>query len=168
MFVSDSSPLIYLAALSDFEMLRDLFERITIPAAVFHEVVTNGRGAVVDCVDDAVAAGWIRVTTITNQDAANELLSWSGMHRGESEAIGLVRELNAHTLLADDHAAVSYAGGIGINVLRTPGIYRLAKARGRLDAVRPKLDALLKAGFYMNAEHYHAILELSRENQRDD
>src|SRR5690242_9086593 len=87
LFVSDSSPLIYLAALSDFEMLRDLFATIIAPPQVFYEVVQKGRGPVVESVKGAVAAGWIRVTDISQPAEVEELMSRSGMHRGESEAI---------------------------------------------------------------------------------
>ncbi len=86
-----------------------------------------------------------------------------GLHRGESEAIGLALDLEANTLLADDQAAVNWARQIGISVLRTPGIYRLAKARGRITAIKPKLDALLKAGFRLRADHYAAIIQLVGE-----
>ena len=37
--VADSSPLIYLAALSDFALLRELFGAVLIPPAVHREVV---------------------------------------------------------------------------------------------------------------------------------
>jgi predicted nucleic acid-binding protein len=42
--VSNSSPLVYLAALGDFDLLRALFFEIAIPLAVFEEVVVNGAG----------------------------------------------------------------------------------------------------------------------------
>jgi predicted nucleic acid-binding protein len=39
---SNSSPLVYLAALGDFDFLPQLFDRIAIPQAVFEEVVVGG------------------------------------------------------------------------------------------------------------------------------
>jgi predicted nucleic acid-binding protein len=42
--VANSSPLIYLAALSDFELLPRLFGEIQIPPAVWMEVVVQGAG----------------------------------------------------------------------------------------------------------------------------
>jgi hypothetical protein len=42
--ISNSSPLVYLAALGDFELLRKLFVEIAIPPAVFDEVVVRGSG----------------------------------------------------------------------------------------------------------------------------
>jgi predicted nucleic acid-binding protein len=40
--VADSSPLIYLAALSDFYFLKELFGSVLIPPAVYREVVRQG------------------------------------------------------------------------------------------------------------------------------
>ena len=37
--ISNSTPLIYLAAIGKFDILKALFERIMIPLAVYHEVV---------------------------------------------------------------------------------------------------------------------------------
>lgn len=42
--ISDSTPLICLSAVADLHLLRHLFGTFTIPAAVFHEVVTAGKG----------------------------------------------------------------------------------------------------------------------------
>ena len=40
--VSDSSPLNYLALLSDFDLLRRIYGTLVIPPAVHHDVVENG------------------------------------------------------------------------------------------------------------------------------
>ena len=42
--VSNSTPLIYLAAIGKFDLLQTLHGRIHIPNAVYDEVVTQGRG----------------------------------------------------------------------------------------------------------------------------
>ena len=42
--VSNSGPLINLAKVGQFTLLRDLFQHITIPPAVFEEVVVRGGG----------------------------------------------------------------------------------------------------------------------------
>ena len=40
--VSDGSPLNYLALLSDFELLRQIYHTVVIPPAVYREVVESG------------------------------------------------------------------------------------------------------------------------------
>src|SRR3990170_1336300 len=42
--VSDATPIILLAKLSDFEFLKTLYQKIYIPQEVYDEIVTKGRG----------------------------------------------------------------------------------------------------------------------------
>jgi hypothetical protein len=42
--VSNTSPLVYLAALGDFTLLHELFSEIVIPRAVYHEIAIGGAG----------------------------------------------------------------------------------------------------------------------------
>ena len=87
MVASNSSPLVYLAALGDFELLRHLFGKIAIPQTVFEEVVVGG---------------------------------------------------------------IRFAD-------------RLAKQRQFIAAIRPRLDDLRRAGFWLRDEHYRIILESAGE-----
>ena len=87
----------------------------------------------------------------------------AGLHPCESEAIVLAAELASEALLMDDSDGVKFAAAAGANVIRTPGIYRLAKERGFVRAVRPKLDKLRRPGFWLRDEHYRMILESAGE-----
>lgn len=61
--VSNSSPLIYLAALGDFELLPRLFGEIHIPRAVWTEIVEQGAGFPVQpAALQAVAIGYVGAT----------------------------------------------------------------------------------------------------------
>jgi len=62
--VADSSPLIYLAALSDLAFLRDLFGSVLIPSAVYREVVEQGQGFPVRREVEAVMGDWLMVRPI--------------------------------------------------------------------------------------------------------
>ena len=55
--VSNSGPLINLAKVDQFTLLRDLFQHITIPPAVFEEVVVRGGGQ--PGADETNTAQWI-------------------------------------------------------------------------------------------------------------
>lgn len=55
--VADATPLIYLAAIGKFDLLRDLYGRISIPDAIYDEVVTQGAGRWGSA--ETAAAGWI-------------------------------------------------------------------------------------------------------------
>ena len=158
MVVSNTSPLVYLAALGDFELLRDLFGKIAIPQAVLREIAAGGAGLPVARSVQEAAASWLSVKDIATGTEAERFLK-AGLHPGESEAIVLAVELGSEALLMDDSDGIKAAAAVGANVIRTPGIYRLAKQRGFVTAVRPKLDDLRKAGFWLRDEHYRMILE---------
>jgi len=163
LIVSNSSPLVYLAALSDFNLLRNLFGGIAIPQAVFEEVVIGGAGLPVEThVREAIASSWLTVRPTVDAGEV-ERLCQAGLNRGESEAIVLAAELNAEALLMDDSDGVRFARNAGITVVRTAGIFRLAKQRGLLDAIRPKIDALRREGFWLSDEHYRMIIESAGE-----
>lgn len=149
---SNSSPLVYLAALGDFEILHSLFGKIAIPQAVFEEVVIGGAGLPVAHSVQTALASWLSVQGIANTSEADRLRT-DDPHAGESEAIVLATELDSEALLMDDGDGIRFAAAAKANVIRTPGIYRLAKKRGFVSAVRPKIDELRRAGFWLRDEH---------------
>jgi uncharacterized protein len=156
--VSNSSPLVYLAALHDFELLREHFDEIAIPRAVFEEVVIGGAQFPVAREVLAAQGKWIRVHDLEGVSKAEEFRK-IGLGAGESEALALARALQSEGLLLDDSDAVQRAVTLGLNVIRTAGVYRLAKQKGLIPAVAPKLDALRHAGFWLRDDHYHAVLK---------
>jgi predicted nucleic acid-binding protein len=125
---------------------------------VYREIAVGGeRLAVAQCVQGAIAS-WLSGKDVVSATAVERLLH-AGLHPGESEAIVLATELASTALLMDDGDGIKSALAVGANVIRTPGIYRLAKNTGLVKAVRPKLDHLRNAGFWLRDEHYRKILE---------
>jgi predicted nucleic acid-binding protein len=155
--VSNTSPLVYLAALGDFDFLRELFSQIAIPQAVHREIAAGGVNLPVARAVEAATASWLSLINVTDISEAGRLQE-TGLHPGESEAIVLATELSSHALLMDDSDAIRVAAARGANIIRTPGIYRMAKDRHLIPAVGPKLDGLRKAGFWLREEHYRMIL----------
>jgi predicted nucleic acid-binding protein len=161
--VSNSSPLIYLAALSDFVLLRQLFEELAIPPAVYDEVVTNGGShPVVKAVRQNLGV-WIHVRQLVKPQRSGPLMKQEGIHAGEAEAILLAQDVNADTLLMYDRSGVGCARSAALHVVRTAGIYMLAKDDGLIDAVTPKLNALRGLGFHLSDTHYELILKKAGE-----
>ena len=156
--VANSSPLIHLAAIGDLHLLKTLFREITIPQAVYREVVAEGRGrAGVKDVRQAAGA-WIRVAPVADQDRVVALIKAGRLHTGESEAIVLAEETQMGVLLLDDRRAVTYARRRGLTVLRTPALYGMAKSLGLVPSVREKLEALRHEGFYLKESDLEQIL----------
>ncbi|HEV2202134.1 MAG TPA: DUF3368 domain-containing protein [Bryobacteraceae bacterium] len=160
--VADSSPLIYLAALSDFALLPKLFGEIQVPTAVWAEVVEQGAGFPVREVTVEAAKSWLRVVPVANRV---ELFAVAGreLHRGELEVIQLGQQLHADVLLMDDRRAVGQARSIGFRVMPTIAIYIEAKRKGMIGAVKEKVDRLRTLGFRLTEEDYRAVLAAAGE-----
>ncbi len=88
--VSNTTPLIGLATIQRFDLLRDLFGEIFIPQAVYDEAVVKGReeGGARQEVSNAT---WIRLVRVKDRRAVEVLLD--EMDLGEAETIVLAREL---------------------------------------------------------------------------
>src|SRR5476649_2074037 len=98
--VSNSTPLIYLAAIGKFDLLRTLYGRISIPPAVYEEVVVQGTGkwgAV-----ETAKAGWIDKHTVA--DHAKVASLQTHLHEGESEVVILAEELHGDLVIMDESA----------------------------------------------------------------
>ena len=157
--VADSSPLIYLAALSDFALLRELFGSVLITPAVYREVVEQGQGFPVKKEIEAALGAWLTVRPVEDQARAEQISMEERLEAGECEAVVLAQECRAVQLLMDDRRAVRYARSVGIRVTRTPVIYAEAKLRGWIPSVREKLEAMRHTGFRLKEGDYRLILE---------
>lgn len=119
--------------------------------------MVGGKGFHAADLVQAAMGSWLDVRPIANTAEADRLCR-AGLHPGESEAIVLATELNSLALLMDDSDGIRFAMKANANVIRTPGVYRMAKQRGLLTAIRPKIDDLRRAGFWLRDEHYRMIL----------
>jgi len=148
--VSNSSPLIYLAALGDFELLPQLFGEIHIPTAVGTEIVEQGMGFPVQpAALQAVAHAWLRVMPLRLPMEAIHAES-RRLHQGEVEVIRLAEQLSADTVLMDDRAAVIQARSQGFLVVPTIAIYIEAKRKGMIGGIKEKVDQLRAARFRLS------------------
>lgn len=101
--VSNSSPLIYLSALGDLDLLPRLFGAISIPMAVFREVAIEGRGQPGALEVEAAAGTWLSLSSVQHPSVVLELMERTGIHRGEAEAIVLASEQQQSMVMLDDH-----------------------------------------------------------------
>jgi predicted nucleic acid-binding protein len=90
--VSNSSPLIALAAIGRLESLRALFHAITIPTAVAAEIATS----------ISTRPDWVQIWPLAGSLAPSIL---GRLGRGEREALGLALELGPEHLVVDDMPA---------------------------------------------------------------
>ncbi len=87
--VSDASPLVGLAAIGRFELLRELYGEIFIPPTVFKELTQKGRGRPGD--REVREAAWVIEKACTDQELFRTLRT--RLDPGEAEAITLALDL---------------------------------------------------------------------------
>jgi predicted nucleic acid-binding protein len=91
--ISNAGPLITLARIERFELLRELFGELYIPQAVYDEVVVIGTGRAGANETEQAVGDWIEVQEVKDLVMVRSLLTKLG--KGESEAIALALETKA-------------------------------------------------------------------------
>lgn len=156
--VSDSSPLNYLALLSDFHLLQRIYNTIVIPPAVYREVVESGADYPVRKAVEAALGQWILIGDAPDPATVAEIRTTFHLDLGESEAILVAEKLPNTPILMDERRGVQCARARGLTAIRTPLIYAQAKTLNLIGSVGGKLDELRSHGFRLSDQHYHQIL----------
>lgn len=157
--IGDSSPLIFLARTRLLGVLRNAAEAGSVPLAVAAEVRARpGRD------DEAVSA----LATLDWLGSAppvvvpRSVVSWD-LDPGESEVIALAADTPDATAVIDDRLARACAAAHGVACIGTLGLVLAARRRGELATVRPALDALVRAGFYVSRPVLERVLREAGE-----
>ena len=157
--VSNAGPLISLSAVSQLDLLRTLFGQITIPQAVYDEVVVHGEGEPGS--REVGESDWIKIQHVKDHLAV-ELLRET-LDAGESEAIVLAQELDARYVILDDSLARRKARLIKLRLVGTLGVLLMAKEAGLLPTVKPILDKLRQSEFRVSDRVYQNVLAKAGE-----
>lgn len=145
--VADSSPLIALIQIGHVDLLRDLFQTVTIPARVAGELASAMRPATVQSFI-AQPPAWLSVRTPANVEQIADL------HAGEREAISLARELHADLLVIDDTDGRKAAVQRSLQVIGTVGVLERAAAQKLID-LKTAFDLLKQTDFWIS----HSLLD---------
>ena len=158
--VSDTSPIINLAAVSHLNLLQALFTEIVIPESVYREIVIGGAGR--PGAHEVQTSGWFKVGRVT--DLALLKILEIHLDSGEAETIALGAELNSDLLLLDERRARRIAARLGLRYIGLLGVLIDAKLRGHLPKVKPVLDALVgQAGFWLSSDLYTRVIQAAGE-----
>jgi predicted nucleic acid-binding protein len=102
--MTDSSSLIGLAQIGQFELLNQLFAEIYIPESVYNEVVAEGKGEPgAEETEKAVRNGLMIRKAAADQFAAQAFTSTLG--EGESEVMIIYKELTLDYAIIADRTA---------------------------------------------------------------
>jgi hypothetical protein len=157
--VADSSPIIALAALDAFDLLRKLFGEVSVTESVRDEVMVRPELPGASELSRAIDDGWISVRPDpeTGADLAD-------LGLGESSTLALARDHEGPCLvLLDDAIARTRARELGVRVTGVAGILLAASRAGLVTEVGPILERLRDAGFRISDEVARTIIEAAGE-----
>lgn len=158
--VSNTTPLIGLATIQRFDLLKALFNEIHIAQAVYDEAVVAGR-EVGGAKREVSQATWIKVVPVQDRLAVDVLLD--ELDLGEAETIVLARELQADWVLMDERKGRRKLTQLNLNKVGTVGILLQAKQRGLIPNLRHDLEQLRQYGFSISQAIIDAVLQQANE-----
>jgi predicted nucleic acid-binding protein len=162
--ISDASPLVHLAAIKRFDLLRLLYSVVFIPKAVWTEVVVAGLGRPGSTeLDQAITSGWMQIKEAGRANLArSELVT---LDQGEAEALALALDLQAEVILLDEVRGRAVARTLGLRAVGTLGVLIEAKRRGLIASFRQELDRLTRdSQLQLSDEIKNLALKLARED----
>ncbi|MBR3274749.1 MAG: DUF3368 domain-containing protein [Clostridia bacterium] len=156
--VVNSTPLIALAKADKLALLRDLYDLVIIPEAVYREV--TGKD---DIAAQRIQAAreWISIRKV--DPSLDRRMYRAKLHDGEVEVMLLAQEIDANVVVIDDGAARKTAEYLGLPLTGTLGILIAAKRRGILDAVMPVVQQMEQNGIFFSMGLKALIRSLSDE-----
>ncbi|MFN0314972.1 MAG: DUF3368 domain-containing protein [Burkholderiales bacterium] len=159
--MSNTSPLMNLAAIGRQDLLPELFGEVRVTSAVLDELEAGGPGAPAT---GARKWPWLLLYSPLNSGTATVL--GLQLDRGEAQTLAAALELKPVLVLMDEKLGRRAAAALGIPVLGTIGVLLAAKHKALLPAVRPVLDELRnRAGFWVGEAVYQQALLLAGETE---
>lgn len=150
--VFNTSPLIILTKLGYLSQAIGLFEGVIIPKAVWEEIRAK-EDEVSAAIKGLTSGGAVRIVEPQNIKD----LTYSGLHRGEIEAIALAKETSSIVVL-DDLKARKAARFEGLRVIGTLGILKILMERKIIYENPDDLFYKLKRlGFRITPELFYRI-----------
>ncbi len=158
---ADASPLIGLAVAGAFDLLRSLFDRITVTSAVRDEVMAGGGRPGARELSQAIESGWIEVAA-----ARLDTTGFADLGAGEASTLALALESSGRCLvLMDEPLGRAHARAHGLAVTGLAGVLLAAKRAGFVSSVGPFFERLEGSDFRLSEEVIRTVLEQAGEAQ---
>lgn len=132
---------------------------VTVPTAVWREVVAQGKGrAGTTELEAALRDGWMEIVSPTNEPLVRLLNR--DLDEGESEVIALAIELQATLVLLDETDARQAAERYKLPKTGIIGILIRARHQNKIPSLRLELDKLrMEGGFWIDEQLYQQALQ---------
>lgn len=150
--VCDSGPLIHLAQVDQFYLLKEFFQELEINQAVYDEVVIEGKNRAGEKeLIEALAQGWANLAKFQDQSLI-ERTTGEGLSRNDASVLALAIEKKTDFLVSDDPQVRKVALEKGIRITGTVGILTNARLKGLIPNIKILLDKLINQGFHLNPQ----------------
>lgn len=159
LWVTDTSPLIFLAKLNRLDLLRKEAEKILAPPAVLEEIAEQDDEATSQI--EEARRTWLDMRPVKGVRLLAVLKDELG--DGEAEAIALALETAAARIVVDDLDARRLADRLGLKPVGTLGLLLAAKLRGEIPSLRDEIDLLRRGGFRAAPALIEAVLRSAGE-----
>jgi predicted nucleic acid-binding protein len=150
--VTNTTPLISLAAIGKFSLFQQLFETIIIPQAVHDEIKVKQSFAYKE-----IDADWVQVKQV--EDELYCQLLRNDLDQGEAECICLAKEIAADALIIDERMGYKIAQSQGFFVIGSLTVLAMAKKAELIEQVKPLLKDLIEAGRWYSPAVYKDFLQ---------
>lgn len=160
--VSNTGPIIALAKIGHLVLMDQIFSSVFIPPIVYRELLGK-FGNEWSEIENALNT-FIKVAELPSLDETTEI-ALSSLDEGEKQAVGLASTLKDKALLIiDDRAGRETAKKLNIEITGTIGILLIAKEKGLVDDIKPLIEQLRDAGYWLSDE----ILEIVKRLEDQD
>ena len=146
--ISDTSCLIILNKTGELDLLRQLYNTVTITQDILLEYGEQ-------------LPDWIEVQQAKDQ-YRQQLLEMQ-IDKGEASAIALALETADNILILDDWKARKVAERLGLSVTGTLGVIIKAKKNGIISSIKPYLDKIRETNFRISEELEQIALKEANE-----
>ena len=156
--VSDTTPIISLLKIGHLSLLKDLFQMVYVPRAVYRELTVNDTFA--DEAELVKKSTYIQQVEVINPDNVTLLQRATGLDIGESEAIIYSDENSNSLLLMDEAKGRAVASQMGIRIMGTIGLLLLAYQKSLLssDEIITCIDELQKNNRHISSRLYQQLI----------
>lgn len=143
--VVNSTPIIALSKCGRLSLLREMYDEVVIPEAVYNEITAIDDVASRSLVG---ALDWIHVQKIKGSE--DRRLYRTRLHDGEVEVMILAQEIHADVVIIDDYAARSTAGLLDLPLTGTIGVLIKAKKKKLIGEVMPIIAEMEEHHIYFS------------------
>ncbi len=155
--IANNTPLVALWVLGRLGLLRELYDEVLIPQAVYEEFLATERALRQTALENTP---WIKSVPLANPQRARVYI---GLDQGEAEVLALAEERAARLVIIDELKGRRYAQRLGLPLTGTLGLLLLAKERGLIAGLAPLLVELQEAGLYLSSTLIDKALRLAGE-----